>query len=132
MADSLSSGIKAHLNQITPRDALSGTTNELRSPNGGAKRSMPVTMEDLDQDFAFEIFENFQLGKELKDDVATLKSEVGQTRDMILTFIKEEILKFRSEVRTTLSEHYEYIKELHATLEKDIKNTSSEYRSMIS
>ena len=93
---------------------------------------MPVTMDDLDQDFAFEIFENFQLGKELKDDVARLKLQEGQTRDMILNFIKEEILKFRSEVRTTLSEHYEYIKELHASLEKDIKNTSSEYRSMIS
>ena len=59
---------------ITPRDGMSGTTTEMRSPNGGTiKRTMPVTMDDLDQDFAFEIFESFQLGKELKDDVARLK-----------------------------------------------------------
>jgi hypothetical protein len=31
-------------------------------------------MEDLDQDFAFEIFENFQLVKELKDQLSRFKS----------------------------------------------------------
>ena len=72
--DTLSSALK---HQITPRDALSGTTsNDVRSPGAGgtaAKRNLPITMDDLDQDFAFEIFESFQLGKELKEDVMRLK-----------------------------------------------------------
>ena len=95
------------------------------------KKTLPITMEDLEQDFAYEVFESFQLGKELKDEVARLKAQDAQTREMIISFIKEEILKFKSEVRGTLAEHYEYIKELHSTFEKDIKNTSAEYKNMI-
>jgi hypothetical protein len=35
----------------------------------GSKKQVPITMEDLDPDFAYEIFENFNSIKEFKIDI---------------------------------------------------------------
>ncbi len=103
----------------TPRvDRVLGAsgTFEMKSPGGGSvvKRTVPICMEDLDQDFAYEIFENFQLIKEIKDDFSKIKISDSQTKDLIVDFMKEQQLSLRTEVRTTLKEHYAYLKELHS------------------
>lgn len=63
----------------------------MRSPGGATiKRTMPVAMEDLDQDFAFEIFENFQRVKELIEDVSKLKQSETSSKDLLVDFLKEQ------------------------------------------
>jgi hypothetical protein len=48
----------------------------MSSPVGGGnstKKSLPITMEDLDPDFAYEIFENFNSIKEFSMDIQRIK-----------------------------------------------------------
>jgi hypothetical protein len=39
----------------------------------GGKKSLPITMDDLDPDFAYEIFENFNQIKEFSMDIQRIK-----------------------------------------------------------
>ncbi len=45
----------------------------MSSPGGGpghnSKKALPITMEDLDPDFAYELFENFNSIKEFTMDI---------------------------------------------------------------
>jgi hypothetical protein len=44
------------------------------SPGGHtSKKALPITMDDLDPDFAYEIFENFNHIKEFSMDIERIK-----------------------------------------------------------
>ena len=87
-------------------------------------------MEDLDPDFAYEIFENFNAIKEFKTDIARLKLNTSQTEDLLVNFVKDENIKFRAEVRNSIKEQFEYMKEVHTQVENSIKQHTQEYQQM--
>jgi len=96
----------------------------MSSPGGGGnspKKSLPITMEDLDPDFAYEIFENFNSIKEFSMDIQRIKHSLIENSRLIETFVKEAHTSFRTEVRQSITEYFEYIKEMHTEVENSIK-----------
>lgn len=94
-------------------------------------RAFLIGPEDLEPDFAQDIYEVSQIARNMSDTVEKMGKANANLREVIVSSTKEDNSKFREEVRQTLNEHFEYIKEIHNQLESQLLKNRHDHKVIV-